>query len=203
MNKTTNSGSELAPQDGSRSAIRSSALSATEQTAAVGWQLVREVLPSQYQESDLALKLRLKLLGELVAEVGEARFMRAVEKAISVSHSRHQVTVARIREIAGLVYSPPRQPATVAWEQLIQVFLDHCRTDPDGNYRLEDKVKNVDGAAVIVPVPRLPEATLHALRSIGGWAGLAEAWPEFAGARLKEFREFYVADSPGLDNKNP
>jgi len=50
--------------------------------AAVGWQLCREVLPAQQQESDLALKMRLKLLGQLVEEVGEARFMQAIEKAI-------------------------------------------------------------------------------------------------------------------------
>jgi hypothetical protein len=161
--------------------------------AAVGWQLCREVLPAQQQESDLALKMRLKLLGQLVEEVGEARFMQAIEKAISISHARWQVTVARIRECAGLCYTPPRSPAAVAWEFLIQVFLDHVRIDGKGNYVLEEKVRNVDDKAVVTPVPVVPAASLRALRSLGGWAAIAEAWPTYITAKWRDFRDFYEA----------
>lgn len=161
--------------------------------------------PNQHAESDLALKTRLKLLAEVVAEVGPERFLRAVEKAIAVSPNRFQVSVARIREMAGLFYTPPRHPAVVAWEQIVQIFLDHCRTDANGNYQLEDKVRIVDGTAVVTRPPEIPDASMKALRSIGGWAALAEAWPEYAGAKFKDFREFYEPGNcrAGLDQKVP
>lgn len=135
--------------------------------------------------------MRLKLLGQLVDEIGETRYMRAIEKAISISHNRWQVTVARIRECAGLYYVPPRQPAAVAWAHIIQVFIDHVRTDGNGNYVLEEKVRNVDGKAVVTPVPAVPAASLRAIRSLGGWAAIAEAWPEYTAQRFREFKDLY------------
>lgn len=183
----------------SKSELRSSDFSEAEKVAAVGWTLVREVFPlspTQQRESDLALKLRLKLLAEVVREVGPDRFMAAVEKTIAVSPNRFHCTVARIREMAGLMYQPPRQPAAVAWEQLVQVFVDHVRTDANGNYRPEERVRIVDGETIVTPAPALPEATQRALRSLGGWAAIAEAWPEYIGQKYRDFCSLYEPDSP-------
>ena len=152
---------------------------------------MREVLPSQATESDLALRMRLKLMAKVIDEVGQERFHRAVEKAISISHSRYHVTVARIRECAGLQYVPPRPPAAVAWEFVVQVFLDHVRTDGNGNYHLEPKYQSVDGKVTVTDPPEVPPAILRAVRSMGGWAAIAEAWPEFISQKFRDFKDLY------------
>lgn len=162
--------------------------------AKVGYQLVRECFPlgpNQKEDSDLAVRTKIKLLAEVVEAVGPERFLRAVEQAIAVSPNRFQVSVARIREMAGLFYTPPRHPAVIAWETVIQVFLDHVRPNGDGNYQLENKVRIVDGIAVVTQPPAVPAASMKALRSIGGWAALAEAWPEWTAQTFKNFREFF------------
>jgi hypothetical protein len=156
--------------------------------------MIREffpLAPNQKPESDIATRLRLKGLREILEVVGEARFFRAIELATFNSRNRFDCSVMKVREFAGLSTAPPRSPAVVAWEQVIQVFLDHVRTDGDGNYRLEDKVRMVNGLAAITKPPEVREASLRALRSIGGWAAIAEAWPEYIGQRLREFEKLY------------
>lgn len=169
--------------------------------AAVGLTLIREMFPMQQAESDDAAKLRLELMAEIAAEVGEQRFVQAVRNAIKISHRRWDVSIARIRETAGLRFVPEPSPAAQAWELITRVFIDHCRVDADGNYRLEEKVTIVDGKARVTPVPEIPPAVKRAIQCLGGWAALAESWPEFWQAKLKDFRELYrEADvSPRMD----
>jgi hypothetical protein len=170
--------------------------------ATVASALIDETFPTQQKISDEAAKLRLELLAEVAEEVGEQRFVQAVRNAIKVSHRRWDVSVARIREFAGLRFSPEPSPAAKAWTLLIQVFLDHCRTDPDGNYRLEPKSKIVDGKEHVTPVPEISPAIRRALQSLGGWAAIAESWPEYIGAKFNQFKELYSEDSsPRIDSR--
>ena len=112
--------------------------------AAVGISLIKETFPSNQTESEQAAELRLELFAELVEQVGEQRFVRAVRDTIKVSHRRWDCSVARVREMAGLKWTPPATSVAIAWQLVTRVFLDHCRVDADGNYRLEEKVVNVD-----------------------------------------------------------
>jgi hypothetical protein len=183
--------------DSSKNGIKSAELSNNEKAAAVAWQGCREIFPVQNPESDFALRLRLKLMAQIVDEIGQDRFMEAVEKAISVSFGRYAVSPARIRECAGLRWTPPPSPAAQAWALVTQVFIDHCRTDENGNYRLEEKIVNVNGVARVFAVPELSPAIKRAIQGLGGWAGLAEAWPEYWSGKLRDFRELYHEDEPG------
>ena len=166
--------------------------------AAVGLTLIREMFPSNQPESDEAAKLRLELMAEIAEQVGEQRFVQAVRGAIKVSHRRWDVSVARVREMAGLRWTPEPSPAAQAWELVTRVFIDHCRTDSNGNYHLEEKVTLVDGKAKVMPVPEIPQAVKRAIQCLGGWAALAEAFPEFWGQRWKQFEQFYSEDAPSL-----
>lgn len=156
---------------------------------------MRETFPSQQQESDDATKLRLELLAELAEEIGEQRFVRAVKDAIKVSHRRWDCSVARVREMAGLKWTPPPSNAALAWEFVTQTFLNHCRTDGDGNYRLEIKVvRGEDELAKIIGVPEIPPPVKRAIQGLGGWAALAEAWPEYWSQKLRDFKDLYHED---------
>jgi hypothetical protein len=169
--------------------------------AAVGIALIKESFPTNQAESEQAAELRLELLAELAEQVGEQRFVRAIRDTIKVSHRRWDCSVARVREMAGLRYVPPPSLAAQAWEMVTQVFIDHCRTDANGNYRLEDKIVNVNGAARVFHVPEIPLAIKRAIRSLGGWAAIAEAWPEYIGAKYRDFKELYHEDdSPRVDS---
>ncbi len=165
--------------------------------AAVAISLIREVFPMQQAESDEAAKLRLDLMAELAEEVGEQRFVRAVRDTIKVSHRRWDCSIARVREMAGLRWQPPPSATAKAWEFVTQVFIDHCRTDANGNYVLEDKIVNMGGIARVFHVPEIPSAVKRAIQGLGGWAAIAEAWPEYHGQRYKQFQEFFYEDQCG------
>ena len=122
--------------------------------------------------------------------------MQAVKAAIAVSKSRWDCSVSRIREMAGLRYEPPQSRMAAAWDMLTQVFLDHCRMDGNGSYRLEEKIVLRDGVAEVTPVPEVPPAVMRAVRALGGWNGLAEAWPKQWSYKLRDFKELYSEDQP-------
>ena len=167
--------------------------------AAVGLSLIREIFPMQQADSDEAAKLRLELMAELAEQVGEQRFVKAVRDTIKVSHRRWDCSIARIREMAGLKYVPEPSAVALAWRFVTDFYLNHVRPDPrgTGNYVFEEKVVNVDGVAKVTPVPEIPPAISRALRSIGGWAAIAEGYPEYHAQRYKQFQEFYSDDEPG------
>ena len=165
--------------------------------AAVGLAMVRELLPSNQPESDAATKLRLELLGEIVAAVGPERFIRAVKDAIKVSRSRWDCSIARVRECAGMRYEPPQSRVAAAWDLVTSLFLNHCRMDAEGRYRLEEKVVLVDGVAEVTLVPDVPPTVLRAVQALGGWGGLAEAHPTYWAAKFNQFKEFFHEDTEG------
>ena len=174
------------------------AYSDAETVAATGLTAIREMFPSQHAESDAAVKLRVELLAEVVAAVGPDRFLRAVKDAISVSKSRWDCSVAKIRECAGLRYEPPQSRTAAMWDLVTQVFLNHVRMDPEGRYRLEEKIVLRDGVAEVTPVPDIPTAVMKAVQALGGWGGLAEAHPSFWGQRYKQFQDLYHEESTSL-----
>jgi hypothetical protein len=171
--------------------------------ATVASALIDETFPTQQKISDEATKLRLELLAEVAEEVGEQRFVQAVRNSIKVSHKKWDCSIARIRELAGLRFAPEPSPAAQMWELVTQVFIDHCRSDADGNYRLEEKITIVDGKAKVTPVPEIPPAAKRAIQCLGGWAALAESWPEFWQTKFRDFRELYheVDYSPRVDSR--
>ena len=174
------------------------AASLTERIAATGLQIIREFFPTNQPESDAAARLRIELLAEVVAAVGSERFLRAVRDAIAVSRSRWDCSVAKIREMAGLRYEPPQSRVAAAWDFATQTFLNHARLDPEGRYRLEEKVVLRDGVAEVTPIPLVPPAVLRAVQALGGWSALADTsnWS----FRYKDFRELYRDDSnPRMD----
>jgi hypothetical protein len=186
--------------DTSKSAISSGISPSSEDAAKVAWQAAREIFPSQNKESEFSLRLRIKLMAQICEEIGPDRFMEAVEKAISVSFGRYAVSPAKIRECAGLKWTPPPSAAATAWQFVTDFYLNHVRPDPKGtgNYVFEEKIVNFGGVARVFPVPEIPPAVSRAIRAIGGWAAIAEAWPEFIGQRYGQFKEFYHEDGTGL-----
>lgn len=173
-------------------ATKSEEFSTPEKAAAVGTLYVKELFPVATPESDMAAKLRLELMTEIAAEVGPENFLRAVRKAISLSRSRYDCTIRRIRECAGLSVEP-ESPAAAAWSLVTRVFDDHCRLGWDGNYHLEKKVVLVNDRAKVMEVPEVSEAAMRAIRGLGGWGALADrsAWSY----RYRDFKELYTSEA--------
>jgi len=169
-----------------------------ERVAAVGLAAIREMFPTTQPESDAAARLRIELLAEVVAIVGPERYRQAVRDAIAVSRSRWDCSVARIREMAGLRYEPPQSRVAAAWNFATQTFLNHARLDPEGRYRLEEKVVLRDGVAEVTPIPDVPLAVWRAVQGMGGWSALADTsnWS----FRFKDFKDLYCESSPRIDS---
>lgn len=165
--------------------------------------LINETFPVQQAMSEEAMQLRLEMLAEIAEQVGEQQFVQAVRNAIKVSHRRWDCSIARIREMAGLRYTPEPSASAKAWELVTRVFIDNCRTDMNGNYRLEEKIVNFNGVARVFAVPEISPAIKRAIQGLGGWAALAESWPEYWSAKLRDFRElYYEDDSPRIDQES-
>jgi hypothetical protein len=163
-----------------------------EKIAALGWQAVRELFPVREAESDLALKLRLEMLSDIVREAGAERFMAAIKLAVTQSRNRHDVSIFRIRECAGLRYVPEPAPAYKAWQFVTQVKDRHVRRDPEGFYRLEPwYTSNGTDVATVTEVPAIPEPIKRAVQALGGWAALATCPAEFWHQRMKDFISVY------------
>lgn len=169
-------------------ATKSEEFSTPEKAAAVGTLYVKELFPVATPESDMAAKLRLELMTEIAAEVGPENFLRAVRKAISLSRSRYDCTIRKIRECAGLPVEP-ESPAAVAWSLVTRVFEDHCRLSWNGTYCLEEKVVIAKDGIKVTEVPEVPEAAMRVIRGLGGWGALADrsAWSY----RFRDFKELY------------
>jgi hypothetical protein len=102
------------------------------------------------------------------------------------------VTIKKIRECAGLHYSPEPAPAYKAWEFVTEVTRRHVRRDPEGFYRLEPwYTSNGTDVATVTPVPEIPEPIKHAVQAIGGWAALAQCDPQYWAQRMKDFVNCY------------
>lgn len=173
-----------------------------EQVAATGYQLLREFFPSQQQESDAVTKLRIELLADVVAAVGPERFTAAVKQALSISKSRWDCSVARIRECAGLRYTPPPSPAHDAWAWLTEFIQRHVRLSGEDGVRFEPYVYLVaEATAAEIPVPKIPPPIERAVRNLGGWAALLRSDPAYWTARMRDFCAVYAADgSPCIDS---
>lgn len=171
-------------------AIRSADLSCDGKVAAVGLTLIREFFPIQQSESDLATRVRLELLAEIVAEVGEAKFIAAVKQTLKISRNRYECTVLRIRECCGLPWTPPLSPASAAWAFATKVFTEHARTNAEGQYVLEPRYTRSEGKVTITPPPHIPASVKRAIDAMGGWGALADrsVW----GYRMRDFRDLYA-----------
>ena len=166
----------------------------TERLAVAGWQMIRELLPSK-MESDAALKVRIGFLKEIVAEVGNERFIAAIKQCVRTCMFRNEVTIARIRQEAGLSVAPAPSPAVEAWELVTRIVTHHLGRDVEGNAVLQANIKLDRGLAVltaaITSVPNIPDAVARAVASMGGWSALAESYPAWWGQRLQQFEKLY------------
>ena len=164
----------------------------TERLAVAGWQMVRELLPSK-MESDAALKVRIGFLKEIVAEVGNERFIAAIKQCVRTCMYRNEVTIARIRQEAGLSVAPAPSPAVEAWELVTRIVVGHIGRDAEGNAVLEPRVvlRSDSGLALVQKVPAIPDAVARAVAAMGGWSALAESYPAWWGQRLQQFEKLY------------
>jgi len=159
----------------------------TERLAVAGWQMVRELLPSK-MESDAALKVRIGFLKEIVAEVGNERFIAAIKQCVRTCMFRNEVTIARIRQEAGLSVAPAPSPAVEAWELVTRIVTHHLGRDAEGNAVLQPHVKiSENHLAVMTSLPNIPDAVARAVAAMGGWSALAESYPAWWGQRLQQF----------------
>ena len=159
--------------------------------AATGITAIREFFPTAQPESDAAAKLRLTLMGDIVRAVGPELFLIAVETAISISKSRWDCSVARVRECAGLSNAPTPAPAMKAWALVTEVVQRHVREAPEGGCRLEPYTCRRGDAVVEIPVPVIPEPVLAAVRCLGGWTALWLTEPVYWPQRMRDFCNVY------------
>lgn len=172
---------------------RSLVLSDTEakDIAVKGWQLVRELLPAA-MESDQAFLAKIEFLKEIVYEAGREQFIAGIKQAIRVSGHRNEVTIKRIRECCGLDVSLPQSTAVLAWQLVTDVVKNHIRRDAEGNAMLVSSIRMVDGnQAQMTPVPEIPDSVHKAVRSMGGWGNLAEAYPVWWGQKFVQWKEVF------------
>lgn len=168
--------------------------------AALGVIAIKEMFPTQQPESDAAAKLRLELMGEIVEAVGPDAFVSAVRKAISISKSRWDCSVARVRECAGLSNAPPLAPAIKAWNLVTEVVRHHVRPGSEGGYVLEPYVYRREGEVHTLSVPTIPEPVLTAVRCLGGWGSLWSTDPAYWPQRMRDFCAVYDDSSPKKDS---
>lgn len=154
-------------------------------------QCIREIFPVRETESDLAVRLRIELLTDIVVEVGPERFLSAVKDAIKLSDSRYHCTIRRIRQCAGLREMKYVDPAYKAWQFVTDVVQKHIRRGPEGNYRFEPHVRLEGDKAISEPIPVISDAIQKAVRAMGGWQALANTPPEFWAQRMKDFVAMY------------
>ncbi len=162
--------------------------------------MVREMFPVNQIESDAAAKLRLELMGNIVRAVGPELFLIAVKTAISISKSRWDCSVARVRECAGLSNAPTPAPAMKAWVLVTEIVQRHVREAPEGGFRLEPYTYRVNGDVVTVPVPTIPEPVLTAVRCLGGWGALWSTEPAYWPQRMRDFCHLYDESSLKRDS---
>lgn len=173
-----------------------------EKIAAIGLTMIREMFVTvANNDSDIAVKLRLELMANIVREIGPERFVEAVKQAISISASRYECSIKRIRECAGLKTTPEPNPAMRAWLLVIEVLHRHVRPGPDGGYRLEASVIFQGGEYVTIPVPTIPEPVSRAVRAIGGWGALVETEPAYIAQRMRDFCAVYSEGSLSIDRQ--
>ena len=175
-------------------AIKLSESSRPEEIASIGLQCVREIFPiKDHTESDLAVRLRIEMLTDIVLEVGAERYLAAVKKAITISHNRYDVTIKKIRECAGLRFVPEPAPAYKAWQFVTEVRDRHVRRAPEGHWRLEPWYRVQEGSLTVVAVdpPPIPAPVQRAVQALGGWGALAMCPKEYWYQRLKDFVNVY------------
>jgi|SRR5579863_4578642 len=173
-----------------------------ERVAAIAYSLIREVFPTaQNNDSDVAVKLRLELLADIVREIGPEHFMAAIKQAVSISANRYECSIKRVRECAGLKTTPEPNPAMRAWLLVIDVVHRHVRPGPDGGYRLESSVIFQGGEYITIPVPTIPEPVSRAVRAIGGWGALVETEPAYIAQRMRDFCAVYSEGSLSIDRQ--
>lgn len=168
--------------------------------AAIGVIAIKEMFPTQQPESDAAAKLRLELMGEIVEAVGPDAFVAAVRKAISISKSRWDCSVARVRECAGLSNAPEPSPAMKAWALVTDVVRRHVRPGAEGGYVLEPYVYRRDGEVHTFAVPTISEPVASAVRCLGGWGALWSTDPAYWPQRMRDFCAVYDDSSLKKDS---
>jgi hypothetical protein len=162
-----------------------------ESVAVSGWQLVREMLAGQ-PESDEVLRVRITFFKEIIRQVGPEKFIDAIKDAIRISKFRNEVTIARVRECAGLSLAPTKSPCVVAWELVTTIVVNHLNRNAAGLVVYEDKVVMCDGVPTVRPVPNIPVSVQKTVDMLGGWSSLWEAYATgYWGARFQQFREIY------------
>jgi len=174
-----------------------SEVSGNRAVAISGWQLVREMLPAAL-ESDEAFAARIGFLEEVVDEVGPEAFIQAVRQAIRTKKYRSEVSIACIRECAGLSLAAAQHPAVSAWEIVTDIVRYHVERVGEGGYRLVDRegidFKSSTPDKVVTfkkALPEIPENIQAAVDLMGGWGALADSYPQWWGQRWQMFREFY------------
>lgn len=184
-----------------QNATKSAGLTKAEQVAAAGYQLVREFFPSRFEESDAATRVRLSLLGEVVSQVGPDAYEAAIRACLRTARNRNDVTVAAVREAAGLREARPRSDVADAWAFACEVFERHARIDPEGRYRLEPRYhREPDGSLEKIEVPEIPPDVASTIAAMGGWGALADRsnWS----FRYRDFKELYRPE-PAKPSLNP
>lgn len=173
------------------SAIKLDGCSTPEQIASLGLTAIREIFPTRETESELAVRLRIEMLSDIVREVGPERFMAAVKKAITMSHNRFDCTIRRIRECAGVAVVAEPAPAYKAWQFVTEIVHRHVRRWENG-WRLEPwYTSNGTDVATVTEVPPIPEPIKRAVQAIGGWGMLAACDPQYWPQRMKDFVNLY------------
>lgn len=166
----------------------------------MGISAIREFFPTNQPESDAAAKLRLELMGDIVKTVGPELFEIAVKTAISISKSRWDCSVARVRECAGLSNKPTPAPAMKAWSLVTELVQRHVRPGMEGGYRLEPYTYRKGEEVLEIPVPIIPEPVLAAVRCLGGWGALWVTEPAYWPQRMRDFCGAYDDSSLKRDS---
>ena len=166
-----------------------------DQLAITSWQLCREVLIVQWVETDAALNYRVSAFGKIIREVGAARFQEAMVRCLEIYSKPWDITLANVRREAGLDCSPTKTPTVEAWSLVTKIVTRHVVYDANGCAILQPKVRVVDGAAVVEPVPEIPDTVSAAVKLLGGWQSLKEAHPVWWTQRFQLFRECFRPES--------
>jgi hypothetical protein len=171
------------------------------QWVGIKFQALRELIPGA-QMSDEATALYLQFLTAIAQEIGHDAFNALIERAVLTCERRP--TIAQLRRMAGLVIPEIPSPAAKAWDLVTEIVTRHLGYDSQGNAYIKPQASVGEGLKLhYTPVPPIPRDVSMAVRAMGGWTNLAEAYPAYWHMRYKDFREIYTPGLGTLPAKKP
>lgn len=152
-------------------------------------------LPSKQADA-----LALDMLEVIAKDIGTTRFHEMILKAIETCERRP--TIAALRRLAGLNdrLDSNANALAAAWGLVTDVVCKHIGRDGNGTAFLQSRVYRDGNLFREEPIPEIKDSVRRAVHAMGGWAVLADSYPQWWGQRYQQFKELWAGDRAPLES---